>query len=613
MADDSPRDGGLGGVTRWFMAALAAACLMCALAIAAYAGLRADTPYCSSEACRSASAAGVVLLWAVAAATVLIGVLAGWHWWSRMRTGQAMPRKARMAAAISAVGLVAGYIAIGMASTSFAASGQRIWMVRVAVGLVVTGCVAVAACQPPARSDAGRLAAALAGVVAVVLVAGVASVAWRDARSTLDATTAAAVEMPAAPAKLGQERFRLSLPYYRPQIEVAGAGFVVWTPYWSKGDAAPDLMAFGASGSPRWHYSRTGPGEQIARLGVYDAGRVLVVGVVTGDSSDGGGREGQGTEIVGLDAVTGEQLWTSTDREMWNALDINEGGSHLSFAVRGEDFWTGFDARTGQQTWRIPNPASCDENPLKTLSNLDEPYVVRPADTDTHLVTVVDCSTPERISLRVLVNEPATGEQVVDRPIPQADGQPRDTWELLSVDGGFDDGVPITLTKECAEWAPSGPCTTPGEQKHVLFNYLTGTSIDLPPGWVYPSYQPRGDFIVVSEVDDGTVDSREIKVDTVDLMNADMTPRCQYTRQRWAGGGPRWLTAQLIDEELAPEGGGIRVRAVDRETCRDEAVVAWPIPSGKDVGMRYTVPARGATLLVQTNDDSTVDIVGYAP
>jgi hypothetical protein len=277
----------------------------------------------------------------------------------------------------------------------------------VAVGLVVAGCVAVAACQPPARRDAGRLAAALAGVVAVVLVAGVASVGWRDARSTLDATTAAAVEMPAVPAKLGQERFRLSLPYFRPRIEAAGAGFVVWTPYWSKDDAAPDLMAFGASGTPRWHYSRTGPGEEVARVGVYDAGRVLVVGVVTGDSSDGGGREGRGTEMVGLDAVTGEQLWTSADRDMWNALDINDGGSRMSFAVRGEDFWTGFDARTGQQTWRIPNPASCDQGPLKTLSSLDEPYVVRPADTDIHLVTVIDCSTAERPARPVRPRRPA--------------------------------------------------------------------------------------------------------------------------------------------------------------------------------------------------------------
>jgi hypothetical protein len=72
---------------------------------------------------------------------------------------------------------------------------------------------------------------------------------------------------------------------------------------------------------------------------------------------------------------------------------------------------------------------------LDQLSSLDDPPSAHPADTDTELVTVVDCSTPQQIRLRVLVTDPATGKQLVDRPVSPLDGQPRASVASLTVDG----------------------------------------------------------------------------------------------------------------------------------------------------------------------------------
>lgn len=460
---------------------------------------------------------------------------------------------------------------------------------------------------PSRRRSRIGIAAVLAGSAAAILVAVIATITPPGEPDTLDATTAAPVDVPARPATLGRERFRVTLPYFRPRIRPAGAGFVIWTPYWSKDGAAPDIAAFDNAGTERWHYNRTGPEEHLSRVGVYDDGRIVVLGFVGNDDL------GRPDEMVGLDAVTGEQLWTSHDAAMWRALDINEGGSFASFTVRGNDSWTGFNARTGRQAWQIPNPAACGDGPLETLSSLDEPYTVRPADSATHLVTVNDCSTPDAIKLRVLTHDPATGEQVADHPIPAADNQPRDSWEHLSVDRAVNDSVSLTLNKACPRHPTNGPCITPGEKRHMLVNYLTGRSADLPAGWVYPSDDGRGDFVFAPAGDGVTYPGEFAQDRTTDLMNADRSLRCQYPSQQWAGAVPTWLTDQFVIQSVTSNDKGLDVRAFNRDTCNLEVSLPWPIESDKKSDGRYIADSQGATLFVQTYDDSTVEIVGYTP
>lgn len=587
-----------GGWFGWILAGVGVGLLLGAVGVAAYTALRTSSPYCSTTGCDEAASTAVTVAWWTVAVAAVIAVLAIWRLRARARAAVWV----RVAAVLAAVGVAVGYVVVGIGASDFAASGPRIWLVRVVVGATIVGCLLVGASWLSAQDRRAGLAAAVAVGAAVILV-GVAAIAAPNEYDPVDATTAAPVDIPAEPETLGREQFRLSVPYFRPRIDAAGAGFIVWTPYWAKDGSTPVLTAYDNAGAPRWHYGR-GPDQRMTRVRVYDEGSVVVVGFAGDD------KRGRAPEMVGLDAVTGEQLWTSRDLGIWNALDIDEGGSFTSFVERGEKSWTGFNARTGEQRWQIPNPAACGDGPLDTVSSLDEPYTVRVADRGNRLVTVNDCSTPDTIKLRVLAHDAVTGEQLGAWPVPGADGVPRDTWKYLSVDRSVGDSVSVSLEKECAERAPHGPCITAGESRHMLLNYLTGQPVDVPPGAFYPATDGRGDYVLAAARED----SSQVQEDRpTDLMNADGSLRCQFARQGWAGGVPTWLAKQFVIQRIPSDRGKMEVVVLNRDTCQVENTLPWPFESAKKTKMGYITDSKGATLLVQNYDDETSDIIGYAP
>ncbi|WP_157561151.1 PQQ-binding-like beta-propeller repeat protein [Mycobacterium sp. E802] len=408
------------------------------MGVAAYGALGTSSPYCSTAACDEAASTAVVVVWATAAVAAAVAALTMWRLLARARGSVWV----RVAAVVGGVGVAVGYVVVGVGASDFAASGPRIWLVGVVVGATIVGCLLVGVPWLSLQSNRAGLATAAASGIAMIVV-GVAAVAAPNEYDPVDATTAAPVDIPLEPEILGQEQFRLSVPYFRPRVDAAGAGFIVWTPYWAKDGSTPVLIAYDNAGAARWHYGR-GPDQPMTRVRVYDDDTVVVVGFAGDD------KRGRAPEVVGLDAVTGEQLWASHDLAMWNALDIDEGASFTSFVERGEESWKGFNARTGQQRWEIPNPAACGDGPLDTVSSLDEPYTVRIADIGSRLVTVNDCSTPDMIKLRVLAHDAVTGDQLGAWPVPGADGVPRNTWKYLSVDRSVGDSVSVSLEKECA-------------------------------------------------------------------------------------------------------------------------------------------------------------------
>lgn len=573
--------------------------LVAAVGIATYSVLRAAPPYCSTTLCDEAAATSVVMAWSTVAVAAVIGLLSIWRLTRRTKAAKLV----RVATAVGAVGLAVGFVAAGMAASDFGATGPRIWLVRAAVASAIAGCLLVFVSWVPLQGRQSGLATAVAAGTAVVLV-GLVTVAAPNEYDPVDATTAARVDVPAQPETLGRERFRLTVPYFRPRIDAAGAGFIVWTPYWAEDGATPVLTAYDNAGTPRWHYGR-GPDQRMTRVRVYDDDSVVVVGFAGDD------KRGRAPEVVGLDAVTGEQLWRSHDLAMWNALDIDEGASFTSFVERGEESWTGFNARTGEQRWKIPNPAACGQGPLDTVvSSLDKPYTVRIADIGTRLVTVNDCSTPDMTKLRVLAHDAVTGEQLGVWPVPGADGLPRDTWNHLSVDRSVGDSVSVSLDKKCAEQASNGRCITDGEKRHMLLNYLTGQPVDLPPGGIYPASDGRGDYVFAPARES----SAHIQEDRPrDLMNADGSLRCRFASQSWAGAVPTWLTKQFVIQRIAANTGRMEVVALNRDTCQVANTIPWPFESGNKAKMDYVTESKGATLLVRTYDDERVDIIGYAP
>jgi outer membrane protein assembly factor BamB len=579
----------------WAVAGFAAACLLCAIVLALYAAAAADPPQCLADTCRGVGRATTALGWGIAVGALVVAAapVLGWRLLAGVR--RVPTRLVRLLAALCAAGIVAACLAVGLVSDDFPASGQRVWLIRGAAAFAVAGCLAVAAVPRPARRDVNR-SAVLAVIVVVIVVAGSAVTVWRDERSAVDATTAARVDVPAVPARLGPQRFSLTLPYYKPVFESAGAGFVVWSQHWSGDPSAPDLVAFDAAGRERWHYSRADRDPwSIARMRVYDAGAVIVLGL-----SDAAGDH----RVLGLDAVTGTRLWTSTDPDLWAVLDADDGGSLRFPVLRGDDQWTGFDARTGGQAWRIPNPAGCGPGPLKSLSSVDHPYPVRPVDTPTQLVTVVDCSTVDTVRVRVVVTDPATGNRVAERPVTPIDGQPRSTLNYLGIEQADADTVGLRLTPQ-----------DPQQGATIRFNWTTGQTTDYPDDWLYPSQQPRGDFLVLSE-STGDRDlffppgARDV---TARLLNADQTPRCQFDRRSRGDWPPRWLTDQLVLLEFNPQTMNREIRVIDRDDCHTESQEPVPLALSDTADLTALRPVAGAVLLLRWHDAATVDVVGYGP
>ncbi|OBG83549.1 hypothetical protein A5699_00100 [Mycobacterium sp. E802] len=144
----------------------------------------------------------------------------------------------------------------------------------------------------------------------------------------------------------------------------------------------------------------------------------------------------------------------------------------------------------------------------------------------------------------------------------------------------------------------------------MLLNYLTGHPVDVPPGAFYPATDGRGDYVFAAtrESSAGIQEDR-----ATDLMNPDGSLRCQFISQGGSGGVPIWLAKQFIAQRNLSGAGKPEVVVFNRDTCQVASTFPWPFESGKKAKVDYITASKGATLLVQTYDDETIDIIGYAP
>lgn len=264
----------------------------------------------------------------------------------------------------------------GAVATVFAGFGLPWWTRRVKSALVV-------------------------GVVVAVVVSGAVAVAagfaGNDARF-IDATTADRVDVPPYPTALGQHKFSVKLPGARPAIDrrnyeiwPAGPGFIV--------SYAGAVTAYGADGNERWHYRRTGPADAIMSARVYDRGATVVI-------ADLGAAPARSESVlVGIDASTGQRLWTRRDARLTSAF-LAESGLYDAdpFLVdRTDETWTRFDARTGKAMWSVTNPrGDCSEQ--------------RAADTGNRLTSLLWCERETEghrvVDHRILAADPRNGEKL---------------------------------------------------------------------------------------------------------------------------------------------------------------------------------------------------------
>lgn len=267
--------------------------------------------------------------------------------------------------------------------------------------------------------------ALVVGVVVAVVVSGAvataAGFAGNDARF-IDATTAARVDVPAYPAALGEHKFSVKLPGAQPAIDrenyeiwPAGPGFIV--------TYAGAVTAYGVDGQERWHYRRTGPGKTAMSARVYDQGATVVIA----DLGAGPARS-QPTEflLVGLDATTGDRLWTRRDARLTSAF-LNKSGLYdpSPFLIyRTDETWTRFDARTGEPMWSVANPSGdCKEQ--------------RTADTGNRLASLLWCERESEgrhvVDHRILAADPQNGAKLWEHTYVPDVSLDDDSWRGFAI------------------------------------------------------------------------------------------------------------------------------------------------------------------------------------
>lgn len=407
--------------------------------------------------------------------------------------------------------------------------------------------------------------AAIAVVVAAVVTVG-ALRAGDDGRF-VDSSTAAATDVPAIPTALGKRTFTVSVPdafadkdvsVY--DIDSAGAGFAVYQ--------HGRITGYGSDGKERWHYARTGPAEiGVNGMRVVDNGATVVAFI------DGG--------LVGLDAVTGAQLWASGDEALGAAVRgrYRAATGPLIVGWNDERIWTRYDSRTGRVLWSVPAPhLGC---------GITEPIV-----TASGVVSTVQCE-DGKVWLSVL--DPETGQIGWDTVLAEQKIDPKAPIDerYLKIVARPANGIGVFVSM-----LGSG---TPAEVRYADIVHRTVSPLPAD-GRLAESYGPSDDFVV------WYLDDRATRLT---LFGADGRQRCQLPD----GLEPARSTvpSRRVDQPayvafpdtlvLADRGAGGSLRTFDAKTCAQTGAV----PAQSVEGL---VPSPGAVLVLR-GEGKTLQIDGY--
>ncbi|MEV0670839.1 PQQ-binding-like beta-propeller repeat protein [Mycobacterium sp. NPDC050441] len=509
-------------------------------------------------------------------AVVLIGAMAYSVW--RGRTGRDLAATPAGAAGVAAVLFIA-YVSQGIPAfyrrvmdsapvTAALPLGAAAWWLCLA-GAAATFLAARA--FPRLERGAVKLLA-VGAAIAVVVAAAVTVGALRagDDGRHVEATTAAATDVAAVPAALGQRTFTVpvpdafidkGVPAY--DIDSAGAGFAVYR------DGR--VTAYGSDGKERWHYARTGPaGVLVTGMRVVDDGATVLAFI------DGG--------LVGLDAITGKQLWTSGDPGVQEAARGRFRVATGPFLVgwNDEHIWTRYDGRTGRVLWSVPAPhPGCG--------------IVEPLVTASGVVSTVQCA-DGKVWLSVL--DPETGEIGWDTVLSEKKIDPSVPIEqrYLKLGARPANGVGVFVFLQ-GSGSPDGAMYA-----DIVHRTVTALPSD---GRLAESYGPGDDFVVWYLTDRTT---------RLTLFGPDGHQRCQLPdgvepvrtnvpSRRVDQPAYVAFPDALVLADRGARGTAGSLRTFDAKTCAQTAAV----PAESVEGL---VPVPGAVLVLR-RDGQTLQIDGY--
>ena len=419
------------------------------------------------------------------------------------------------------------------------------------------------------------------GIIAAVLRTVQAVRAGDDGRY-VDATVAPTVDVPDKPATLGQRRFSLKVsnwsgvPENRPDVQVAaaGAGFVVFH--------SGQITGYGSDGKERWHYRRTGPGRvSVTGVRVFDEGRTVVAAVSVGPNNSA-------QVLVGLDAVTGRQLWSARStlrspesdsfdplRNMHGVEDLEPGPFLIANRYSNTSAWTRFDTRTGQPLWTIDAPVGPHCNG-------------KVADTQSRIVTATMCFANDKLEVGVVVLDPGSGQRLwqttLANDIPKPAGN---RYELFATPAGLDGvalfyGLPERSTSQ------------------VYVNVVSHQMRDLGPHDSVDASFDRGDKFVVEH--HGQPGNTELS-----LYDSQGLQRCALSTGLKIGGslsGNYSLYLPLANDVVVDNINDYTFQTVDDDTCAVRAT--QPASKATD----WLAAAPGAVLVERIEANGTY-VDGY--
>ena len=414
--------------------------------------------------------------------------------------------------------------------------------------LALAGAAALLAATPMADLTRRALPIVIGGVVVGVIAAVVLAVfavqAGDDGRY-INATVAPSTDLPAAPTKLGQRRFTVKVsewagnPANQPDFQVAsaGAGFVTFH--------HGQVTGYGGDGKERWHYRRSGPGR-VATYGlrVFDDGRTVVV-------AQNAGPDGQARVLVGLDAVTGREIWS--ERSTLPDPEANSFDPHLNMhgierrepspfliANRSSDTsaWTRFDTRTGKPMWTVDSPVGhgCSG---------------RVADTESLIVTATACSANGNANVGVVLQDPRSGKQVWQATLAEnIPDRPDQRFDIHATPAGRD-GIEIAY----------GPANAPTNRVYV--NVLSHNLRDLGPDDRIAASTEPGDVFVMQH-------QQQPDVTQLSLYGTNGVQRCGLSpdlKLRTALFGDYDLYLPLYGDAVFYDTTAHALQTVDANTC----------------------------------------------
>lgn len=446
------------------------------------------------------------------------------------------------------------------------------------------GVVALLAAIPVERLTRKGLPVIAGGVVVgavAALVLAMIAVRAGDDRRYVDASVAGAVDVPAAPTTFGQRRFSVKVsdwhgvPENQPDVQVAaaGAGFVVFH--------GGQVTGYGSDGTERWHYRRSGPGRvSVMGLRVFDGGRTVVAAVTAGPTYDE-------HVLVGLDAVTGRQLWTTRSTLQEPEADSfhpyrNTHGvagrepSPFLIANRSSDkaAWTRIDTRTGKPMWTVDAPVGRD-------------CYGRVADTQTLIATATVCLGEDTADVGLVVLNPESGQRVWQTTLAKALPHGNDQYLQLRVTPAGSDGVEVYYGR-------------PSRTEVNRYVNVGGHVVrDLGSGYVRASPQPADVFIVAHDAGSGASD--------LSLYDANGLQRCTLSPGIDLAGDPMGDYSDylpLAQQVLVFDWKSDSMQMIDKNTCAPG--------DSRPVSEASWLAAAPGAVLIERSDANGTYVDGYA-